>query len=51
LVEQDEDGAFVAELPSLSGCISQGKNRQEAFANIKEGIAGYLESLDPQPSG
>ncbi len=46
LIEQDEDGVFVAEVPSLPGCISQGKTRSEALKNIKEAIAGYLESLD-----
>ncbi len=45
LIEQDEDGVFVAEVPSLPGCISQGKTRGEALENIKEAIAGYLESL------
>jgi predicted RNase H-like HicB family nuclease len=45
LVEQDEDGVFVAEVPSLPGCISQGKTREEATENIKEAIALYLESL------
>lgn len=44
-IEQDEDGAFVAEAPSLPGCVSQGKTRAEALANIKEAIAAYLESL------
>jgi predicted RNase H-like HicB family nuclease len=45
LLEIDEDGMFVAEVPSLPGCISQGATRTEALANIKEAIAGYLESL------
>lgn len=45
LIEQDEDGMFVAECPSLPGCISQGKNRKEALSNIKDAIKGYLESL------
>lgn len=46
LVEQDEDGIFVAEVPSLAGCISQGVTREEARANIKEAIALYVESLE-----
>lgn len=46
LIEQDEDGVFVAEVPSLPGCISQGQSREEAVANIREAIAGYLESLE-----
>lgn len=45
LIEQDEDGVFVAECPSLPGCISQGATRSEALANIQEAMAGYLESL------
>ena len=45
LIEQDEDGFFVAEVPALPGCISQGRTRVEATDNIKEAIALYLESL------
>ena len=45
LIEQDEDGAFVAQVPSLPGCVSQGSSRNEALANIREAIEGYLESL------
>lgn len=45
LIEQDEDGIFVAEIPSLPGCISQGNTRVEALSNIKEAITGYIESL------
>ena len=53
LLEQDEDGVYVAEVPSLPGCISQGRTCTEAIDNIKEAIAGYLDSLqahgDPIP--
>ena len=53
LIEQDEDGVFVAEVPSLPGCISQGATRQEALSGIREAITLYLESLaahgDPIP--
>jgi predicted RNase H-like HicB family nuclease len=45
LIEQDEDGMFVVECPSLPGCISQGKTRKEALENIQDAIKGYLESL------
>jgi len=45
LIEPDEDGVFVAEVPSLPGCISQGSTRAEALANVQEAIEGYLESL------
>jgi antitoxin HicB len=46
LIEQDEDGFFVAEVPSLPGCVSQGDTRQQAVDNIREAIVGYLESLE-----
>jgi predicted RNase H-like HicB family nuclease len=45
LIEPDEDGVFVAEVPSLPGCISQGETREQAIENIREAIALYLESL------
>jgi antitoxin HicB len=45
VIETDEDGVFVAEVPALPGCLSQGRTRAEAIANIKEAIAAYLESL------
>jgi len=45
IIEEDEDGIFVAECPSLPGCISQGKTRAEALENIKDAAKGYLESL------
>lgn len=45
VIEADEDGVFVAECPALPGCISQGKTRDEAIANIKDAIQGYLASL------
>ena len=37
-LEKDEDGYIVAECPSLPGCLSQGKTRDEALANIKDAI-------------
>jgi predicted RNase H-like HicB family nuclease len=46
LIEQDEDGVFVAQCPTLPGCVSQGKTRAEAVNNIKDAIAGYLKSLE-----
>ena len=45
LIEQDEDGIFVVQCPSLHGCISQGKTRKDAVENIQDAIGGYLESL------
>lgn len=46
IVEEDEDGFFVATVPSLPGCISQGKTRKVALKNIQDAINGYLESLE-----
>lgn len=40
-----EDGYWVVECPSLPGCISQGKTKDEALVNIKEAIDLYLEVL------
>ena len=45
LIEQDEDGVLVAEVPSLPGCISQCATRQEALSGIREAMTLYLESL------
>ena len=45
LIEQDEDGVFVAQVPSLPGCISQGMTRREALSNVQEAMEAYLESL------
>ena len=44
-IEPDEDGVFVAECPTLPGCVSQGKTRDEAMTNIRDAIQGYLASL------
>jgi predicted RNase H-like HicB family nuclease len=41
-----EDGYWVAEVPSLPGCISQGKTRSEALTNIREAIQGYVAALE-----
>ncbi len=45
IIEQDEDGVFIAECPTLPGCISEGKTRNEAVENIKDAIKGYIISL------
>jgi predicted RNase H-like HicB family nuclease len=46
LIEQDEAGYYVAEVPALPGCLSQGKTHEEALANVKEAIAGWLETME-----
>jgi predicted RNase H-like HicB family nuclease len=43
---KDEDGYWVVECPSLKGCISQGKTKEEALSNIKEAISGYIPALE-----
>ena len=40
---RDEDGVWIAECPSIPGCVSQGSNREEALVNIKEAIQLCLE--------
>jgi predicted RNase H-like HicB family nuclease len=40
-----EDHHWVAECPSLPGCVSQGQTREDAIANIKEAIEGYVAAL------
>lgn len=42
-IDQDEAGYFVAEVPALPGCLSQGKTYEEAIANIREAVEGWLE--------
>jgi predicted RNase H-like HicB family nuclease len=46
MIEKDEAGYYVAEVPALPGCLSQGKSREEALANVKEAIAGWLETME-----
>jgi len=41
-----EDGYWVAECPSLPGCISQGETKETAIANIREAITEYITALE-----
>ena len=54
VLEQEDDGGYVANVPALPGCVSQGDNRIEVLANIREAIELYVEdcrnSGDPIPS-
>ncbi len=43
-LEPDESGMLVAKCPSIPGCISQGRTEAEALENIREAIAGCLET-------
>jgi len=42
ILEKAEDGWTVAECPALPGCVSQGKDEEEAIGNIKEAIVAWL---------
>lgn len=46
IIYPGEDGYWVAECPSLPGCISQGATKEEAVVNIKEAIQGYIAALE-----
>ncbi len=45
IIYPGEDGYWVAEVPSLPGCVSQGQTREEAVGNIREAIEAYVEAL------
>lgn len=40
---------YVADVPSLPGCMAQGKSEEEALANVQEAIKGYLAVLEKHP--
>ncbi|HEV3272668.1 MAG TPA: type II toxin-antitoxin system HicB family antitoxin [Candidatus Methylacidiphilales bacterium] len=42
-LDRDEDGVWIAECPSIPGCVSQGQTREEAISNIREAISLCLE--------
>ncbi len=46
IIYPGEDGFWVAECPSLPGCISQGESRESAVTNIREAIEGYVLTLE-----
>lgn len=41
-----EDGYWVAECPSLSGCVSQGRTKEETIEHVREAIRGYIAALE-----
>jgi predicted RNase H-like HicB family nuclease len=45
-LEKDESGYYVAKVPAMPGCISQGKTRKEAIENIQEAIEGWMETME-----
>jgi predicted RNase H-like HicB family nuclease len=46
IIEKDDAGYYVAEVPALPGCLSQGKTSEEAIANITEAVEGWLEVME-----
>ena len=50
IIELDEAGYFVAEVPALPGCLSQGETYEQAIENIKEAIEGWLEVMESKQS-
>jgi predicted RNase H-like HicB family nuclease len=54
VLEQEPDGGYVARVPSLPGCVSQGQTRDEVLANIREAAELYIEDCvaagDPVPT-
>jgi predicted RNase H-like HicB family nuclease len=45
IIERGEDGYYVANVPMLKGCWSQGKTKEDALQNIREAIDLYLEAV------
>lgn len=54
VLEKEADGGYVAVVPTLPGCVSQGDDREEALANIREAIELYIQDCrdagDPVPT-
>ncbi len=46
IIYPGENGLWIAECPSLPGCISQGETKEDAIKNIKEAIDLYIETLE-----
>ncbi|MCP4371743.1 MAG: type II toxin-antitoxin system HicB family antitoxin [Deltaproteobacteria bacterium] len=46
IIEQNEAGYYVAEVPALPGCLSQGMSHEEAINNIRDAIEGWLEVME-----
>jgi predicted RNase H-like HicB family nuclease len=54
VLERESDGGYVASVPALPGCVSQGDTREDALANIREAIELYVDDCraagDPVPT-
>ncbi len=51
ILEPQQEGGYVAYVPALPGCFSQGETKEEALKNIKEAIELYLEVLEEKELG
>ncbi|GAB6173237.1 hypothetical protein JCM15765_27150 [Paradesulfitobacterium aromaticivorans] len=55
ILEQNASGGFTVTVPALPGCVTQGRNREEALEHVQEAIGGFLEALQieglPIPEG
>ncbi|MBS3097063.1 type II toxin-antitoxin system HicB family antitoxin [Candidatus Woesearchaeota archaeon] len=49
LIEQDEGGIYVAKVPDIQGCYTQGKTMQQVMERVKEAIQVCLEADKEQP--
>lgn len=47
-LHRDEEDWWIAEVPSLPGCVSQGRSREEALTNIRDAITGVIASMRDQ---
>lgn len=45
IMEKGRESGYVAQVPVLRGCVSQGETKEEALANVKEAIEAYIEAL------
>ena len=45
IIEKGRESGYVAQVPALRGCVSQGKTKKETLTNIREAIEGYVEAL------
>ena len=49
LIEQDEDGTYIADVPELKGCHTQARTMDELMSRIREAIELYLEDVGEEP--
>lgn len=50
IIEKAPEGGYIASVPALPGCMSQGENIDQALKNIEDAIYGYLECSDQDES-